>query len=118
MPKKDITGTDLRLSAIEEELKKVTRRQDEIQKSVDLLFQDRTILEDLVGSVGHLKEIILQNQEHQDTKGNSLKADIQYVAHTAEDIKSTVDDKTVIVKSKNQGLLDKILKSFKREEAK
>jgi len=106
---------ELKLSKLEDELKKVIRRTDEIQKSVDLLFQNSEILEDLQGSVQHLKEIIVQNQQHQDNARNSLQADVRTTAQGMEDVKTSLADNTMIVKTKNKGLFDKLSKLFKRE---
>lgn len=105
---------EIKYQKLEEELKKVVRRQDEIQKSVDLLFQDRAILEDLQASVTGLKEIILANQQHQDMARNSVQADINEVTNTMKEL----TDNTVIVKSPSKGLFNKLSKIFKREEVK
>lgn len=103
------------IDGLSDELKKVVRRQDEIQKSVDLLFQDRTILEDLSGSVQSLKEIIVQNQDHQDKARDSLHADVKVTGEEVKDLKSEMEDKTMIVKSSNKGLFNKLFKIFNKE---
>lgn len=108
----------LELEKLRDEVGKVVRRQDEIQKTVDLLFTDRQILEDVQGSIKHLQEIILQNQEHQDNTKKDLKADVKdikismenkveavqaIVENAATEIKATVENKdNFIEKLKNK----------------
>lgn len=110
----EIMDLDLRLENIENELKKITRRQNEIEKDLSLIFQDRTLLEDLQGSVAHLKEIIILNQQHQDTGKNSIQADVSVVAHEVKDMRKDIKDKTVIVKSNQKSLFEKLKKILKR----
>ncbi len=101
------------LSEIKDELKKTTRRQDDIEKTLTLIFQDREILEDIQGSIKHLQEIILANQQHQDTARNSLKSDVKRVEFAVQDkvdqVKNTISDKTVIVKSSTGSIFKKII---------
>lgn len=111
MSKTELQDLGVKLSKLEEEIKKVTRRLDETQKSVDLLFKDREILEDIQGSISHLKEIIVQNQQHQDVKHEDIKSDIQEVAHTTQDMA----ENSVVVRTTNKSLLTKLIKIFKRE---
>lgn len=110
--------TQLALEEIRTEVSKVVRRQDEIQKSVDLLFADRTILEEVQGSIQALKQIIVDNQEHQDRARDSVKADVRVVSDIAEDLKKGIKDNTVIVKINNKGFLEKVKKLFRKEEKK
>jgi hypothetical protein len=67
-----------------DELKKLSRRVDTLQKSVDLLSEDRTILEDLLGRITSVGEILQANRQHQDLKTKDIKADIQDVQNTVE----------------------------------
>ena len=101
------------LSEIKDGQKKIIRRLDEIQKDVTLIYEEREILEDIQGSIKHLQEIILANQEHQDNARNSLKSDVKKVEFAVQDkvdeVKNTIEDKTVIVKSSTGGIFKKIL---------
>lgn len=64
------------IAKFEDELKKVVRRVDQIQKSVDILYQDREILEDMQGSIQALKEVLLHNRQHIDTVVKDVKAEV------------------------------------------
>jgi len=115
MGKDETVTLIVKISKLEDEVKKVVRRQDEIQKAVDLLFADREILEDLQASVQALKEIIIQNQQHQDTARTLVQADVKVMTDEVRDMKENIEDKTVIVKSKDKNLFNKLFKFFKRE---
>ena len=115
MSKDETVNLSVKISKLEDEVKKVVRRQDEIQKSVDLLFQNSEILEDMQGSIQALKEIIIQNQQRQDNTRTSLQADVRAVGDGVEDVKSSISDNIVIVKTKNKSFLDKLTRLFKRE---
>lgn len=91
---------ELEISSLKEEQQKIVRRLEQLQKTVDLLFADRSILEDLQGSIAHLKQIVLANQTHQDTMQIDTKANI-------EEVKNIISDKTVIVKHK-ENIFEKI----------
>ena len=67
-----------------DELKRLTRRVDTLQKSVDLLSQDREILEDLLGRMTSVEEVLRANREHQDLRTKDIKADISDVKDTVE----------------------------------
>ena len=118
MGKDETVTLIVKVSKLEDAVKKVVRRTDEIQKAVDLLFADREILEDLQASVQALKEIIIQNQQHQDTARTLVQADVKVMTDEVRGMKENIEDKTVIVKSKNKGFLDKLTRLFKREEVK
>ena len=67
----------LSLSTLEDEVKKLIRRVDTMQKSVDLLYQDRSILEDMQGSIRGLQEIMLHNREHNASAINDVKNEVK-----------------------------------------
>ena len=84
---------------------------------MDLLFADRSILEDLQGSMKHLQEIILSNQTHQDNSHMDLKADVKdvqnAVANKIDEAQIANDDNTIIVKSASEGIITKIINKLK-----
>lgn len=84
------------IAKFEDELKKVVRRVDQIQKSVDILYQDREILEDMQGSIQALKEVLLHNRQHIDTVVKDVKAEVIEQGAKVEDkvnqMKDTVQD--------------------------
>ena len=110
----------LAITNLSDEVKKIVRRQDDIQKSVDLLFADREILEDMQGSIKHLQEIIIQNQQHQDNTKKDLKADVKEsqlsVEAKVDEVQKTMNEKTVIVKTEKENIFSKILKKLGGEE--
>lgn len=84
------------IAKFEDELKKVVRRVDQIQKSVDILYQDREILEDMQGSIQALKEVLLHNRQHMDTAVKDVKAEVIEQGAKVEDkvnqMKDSVQD--------------------------
>lgn len=84
------------IAKFEDELKKVVRRVDQIQKSVDILYQDREILEDMQGSIQALKEVLLHNRQHMDTAVKDVKAEVIEQGAKVEDkvnqMKNSVQD--------------------------
>lgn len=76
--------TELGIAQLTDELKKVVRRVDTLQKSVDLLYQDRTILEDMQASITSLKEVLLTSRQHQDLMTKDLKFDVKEVGDKVE----------------------------------
>lgn len=84
------------IAKFEDELKKGVRRVDQIQKSVDILYQDREILEDMQGSIQALKEVLLHNRQHIDNAVKDVKAEVIEQGAKVEDkvnqMKDTVHD--------------------------
>jgi L-lysine 2,3-aminomutase len=84
------------IAKFEDELKKVVRRVDQIQKSVDILYQDREILEDMQGSIQALKEVLLHNRQHIDNAVKDVKAEVIEQSAKVEDkvnqMKDSVQD--------------------------
>ena len=122
--------TQLGLSKLKDEVKGLSRRVDTLQKSVDLLSQDRNILEDLLGGIRSLEGILLANRTHQDLKSQDIKADIKdvqdSVEKTASEVQETVEinvgalatevssKKIIVFKKEVTGVIDKIKKFLKR----
>jgi len=102
----------LSLANIEGSINRLTRRLDELQKTVDLLFEDRKILEEVLGSIAHLKEIVHTSQSHQDNLTKDVKAEIKDVQFAVEDkveeVKQTIDKKKII-KISGKSILSKLL---------
>lgn len=91
------------LEKITDELKRVVRRQDEIQKTVDMVLKEREILEDIQASLQAFKEIIIQNQQHHDSHNQNLAAGIKNVQFMVEDkvdeaIKKVNNANTIVVR--------------------
>lgn len=94
------------ISNLTDEVKRLTRHVDTLQTSVDLLYKDRAILEELIASVGHLKEISIQTRVHQDNANQDLKATVK---QTSEEVQDKIEDKTVILKTKDKNIVEKFI---------
>ena len=102
----------------EEELKKVVRRLDSLQKTVDLMFSDRNLLEDILARLSTLENALHLNREHQTEMQKDTKADIGDVKNIVEakidEAITNMDEKTVVI-AKNDNILAKIRKLFKKK---
>mgnify|MGYP001563020866 CR=1 FL=1 len=116
------------LDEINNELKKLTRRVDSVQHSVDLNMKDRDILEDLLGRMTSVEAVLEANRKHQDLKTQDIKADIQdvhdKVEQTASETQETVEEnlgalatqvsERKVILIKKEGFWDKFLNKFKK----
>lgn len=102
----------VRLQGLEDEMKKITRRQDDLQKELSILTDERKILEDIQASIQYLKQIIVDNQQHQDNTKRDLRADVKESQFAMEDkvdeIKKMVDSQTIVVKSTKDSIFKKV----------
>ena len=76
------------VSGLKDEISKIVRRQDEMQKSLDLIYADRNILEDIGGKLAELLQLFRSNREKQHETAKDLKAelhDVKLVTHTVSD---------------------------------
>jgi predicted nucleic acid-binding Zn-ribbon protein len=102
---------------LEDELKKVVRRVDSVQKSVDLLYEDRSILEDLQGSIQSFKEILLHNRHHVDSAVKDVKAEvIEQGIRVKESVEDNISGLVQNIEQKDNVVIIKegIFKKFKR----
>lgn len=97
------------------ESKKIVRRLDDIQKSVDAFSSDHNLLEDNLVRTAGLEQAIHLNRENQDKIQMELKAEIREVRDQIKEIKEMIEKQTFMVTSKNKNLLEKLKKIFKRE---
>jgi len=116
----------LELSRLSDAFNKLIRRVDGLQKSVDLLYQDREILEDMQGSIKSLQEVLLYSRQHVDNAVKDVKAEVieqgLKVEEKVQSVKETVEDNITglvqnIEKKKNvivvkEGLFKKFKKVF------
>lgn len=104
----------LAIENVVNELKKVNRRLETLQSSADLIYKDRELLEDIQASGQALKQIILLNQEHQDNNAQHVKADIKDVGvkveNKVDEVKNTMNEKTIIVKTTKENVFTKLRK--------
>lgn len=76
----------LSLTRVWEEVKKVVRRLDQLQKTVDLLYAERDLLEQIQGRLLGIEEQLKLNRQH----GNQVRKDIKEEIRTVQD---KVEDK-------------------------
>ena len=100
-------------TVITNELKRLSRRIEDIAKTQDLLFKDREILEDILTRLTSLENAMDTQRSTQTENAKNIKADISDVKDAVEakvdEVTDTMDDKTVILKSPKQGVFEKII---------
>ena len=105
---------------VEIQLKELKRRMDSIQTTLDLLYQDRNMLEDIVTRVSQVEQALNLNKQHQTEIQKDLKADIKQSQFSTEDkmdeMKQVIDEKTLIVKSAGEGVIQKIINKVKGDK--
>ncbi len=67
------------LHRLEDELAKNNRRIDELNKKVDLLYQDREILENIIGRLTGLEEQVKLARQHDDVVRKDIKDEFNIV---------------------------------------
>ena len=99
-------------SNIEGSLNRLSRRVDTMQKSLDLLFEDRKILEEILGSLAMLKELQFSTRSHQENLTKDIKAE---VVDTKMEVKDKVNeivgslDKKKIIRIPDKGFLRRFM---------
>ena len=98
---------------ISDELKRLSRRIEEIGKTADLLYQDRELLEDILSRLSAVESAINLQRSTQTENAKNTKADINEVKEAVEakvdEATEMIDDKTVIVKSPTKSIIQKII---------
>jgi hypothetical protein len=99
-------------SNIADELKRLSRRIDEQRKNLDLLMADRNILEDILTRMTAVENAMHLQRSTATENAKDIKADIVEVRDAVEakvgEVSESMDDKTVILKSSNQNVIQKI----------
>ena len=100
-----------------DELKRLSRRIDEMQKTLDLLFADREIFEDILTRMSAVENAMHLQRATATENAKDIKADIKEVADVVEskvdEVNQSMDDKTVVLKGKNQTIVEKIIDKVK-----
>ncbi len=108
----------LKVESALEEIKKCVRRVDQLQKTSDLIYEDRNILEDIQTSITALREGIHVNQQHQERVAKDVKAEvIERTLETQEKVKNVekkVEAKVGEVADTTTTLLTGIEKAVKK----
>jgi len=112
---------------IEDELKKVVRRCDVMQKSLDTLYEDRGIMEDTLTKIGELQEQLTLLRSRYDKNTQDIRQEIQNIKEKVDVRIGNVGDqveknigtlvtemKTTQVVTVREGFFDRIKMLFKR----
>lgn len=98
---------------IVEELKRVSRRLDDLEKSQTRLNSDREIFEDILTSLSAIEYAIHLSRSTQTENAKNTKADIKEVKEAVEakveEVNENIENKTVIVKSADKTILQTII---------
>lgn len=98
------------------EIKKLSRRIEEQKKTLDLLFKDREILEDVLSRLTAVEAAINTSRATATETAKDLRADTKEikaaVESKVEEVKEVMDDKTIMVKSPQQTIIQKIIKKI------
>ena len=104
-------------NSLQDELKKLSRRIDTMQKSVDILNDDRNMLEDILTRLSAVEQALNLNKDHQIEMNKNIKEEIREAGVIAEnavlEVKDSLSEKTIVVSNTNN-LFDKIKKKLRR----
>jgi len=103
-----------------DELKRLSRRIEEIRKVLDLLFKDREILEDLLTRMSAVENALKLQRATTTESTKDLRADVaemkDMVETKVDQVSETMDNKTVIVKTAQPNMIQKIVDRLKGGE--
>jgi len=95
------------------ELKRLSRRIDDVSKTTDSLMTDRNILEDILTRLTAVENALHLQRATATENAKNLKADISEVGAVVEAkvdaVTENIDKHTVIVKSPQESVIQKIL---------
>lgn len=101
---------------MEEDLKRIVRRLDSLQRTIDLLYNDRNILEDVVSRLLAVEQSLQLNKAHQTEIQKDIKADVRDVQNIVEskvdEVRGEISNKTILV-SNRESVFIRIKKMFK-----
>lgn len=100
-----------------EEQKKINRRLDTLQSTVDLIYKDREILEDTQASIAHLKQLTTDYRNHFDEAIKDIKFEIGKAGVTLEEAfsqtKKTIEEVVSGYKSTVETHIANLIESIK-----
>ena len=86
------------LIKLNDNFKELKKSLGSIQESINLVYNDRDLLKDIVDQIGGLKNIVLALDKHNENLTQDLKKEVidtgSKVEQSAEEVKDTVDYKT------------------------
>ncbi len=91
---------------VEDELANIKRRLESLQKTLDLLYQDRNMMEDIVSRLQMVENALHLNKEHQTEVQQDIKQEINSV-------KDSIGEKTVILKGTSRNYLSELWEGIK-----
>jgi hypothetical protein len=100
-------------TGISDELKRVSRRLDQQQKTLDLLFHDRDIFEDMQIRLTAIENAMHLQRATATENAKNTKADIKEVVSMVEakvdEVNESIDKQTVVVKSPKESVIERII---------
>ena len=95
--KQDIEEINIHLDRLDRDFKEITKQFSSIQTSLDLIYSDRDLLEDIQNEITKVRELVLSADKH----NVDLTKDVKRVVETKTDeVKFTVEEKTNEVRKK------------------
>lgn len=98
-------------------LKQIIRRLDTQERTVDLIYKDRNILEDILVRLTALEAALHKQRDTITETAKEARANIGEVKSAVEnkvnEMNDTIDGKTIIVKSPRESVFQKIVKKLK-----
>ena len=95
------------------ELKRLSRRIEELQKTMDLLHADREIFEDILSRMTAIESAIHLQRSTATETAKDIKSNINDVKDAVDakvdEVNEFIDDQTVVVKSQRKNVIDKII---------
>ena|SRR5258706_12652642 len=105
---------------VEDELKKLSRRIEEVSKTVELGYRDRDIFEDILSRLGTIEQALHLNLAHQTEVAKDMTANVKKIEFAVEDkvaeVKDIVNNKEILMV--RLGVFEKIKKLLRKEKKK
>ena len=102
---------------VADELKRLSRRIDSQEKTIDLIYKDRDLLEDIQVSIRAVEQALHLQRANATENVKTIKADISDVQEAVEakidQVNVATDEKTVIVKSAQENVIQKVVNKLK-----
>lgn len=109
-------GIGVRFDQIEDSIKQLVRRIETMQKSIDLLFADRSILEDIVTSMGQVKSMNVLNRQHQENVMKGMQEDVSTIKTAVQEVHADVKETKATVEEGMEDLGNTIDKSTEQQK--
>lgn len=93
--------TPARFERLEDTVKQLVRRVNSIQKTLDLINDDRNLLEEIIEKLTSLKDSFHSTRDHIDKRTKDIKSDVAEFSHKVEDsvdkLSDSIEEKATVV---------------------